>query len=772
MHYTLNLCFIIALLTACQSSSPIQSAKPALTPSVASQSTPTLAPTLIPIAGITPTSTPIPPTAPSLPTLTAHESGLATAVANATAMAPTSTPVLAMPSEARTTLAGLPCAMPATAYPTVTPVPPGFDPDATVEPEVPGTTELEVPATVEPPAPNQPDDSVDAIFIQDQYAYINTGSNLVILDLSDPTHPVTLGSAALPPKTGVSAIYVLDQYAYVAAAEVGLRIYDVSDPAQPAEVGCYQPPLRAWTGYTTMTSPPPPPHRAMDVVVLRAETGRTYAYMAANTAGLRIVDVSEPAAPVEVGVYEYEQPAEATAIVVVGKLAYLATGQGGLRVMDVSQPTRPVEIGALAEYNESWDVAVAGNRVYLAEGYCSSLDGCVFGGLGVVDVSNPAKPGRIGQSNSGYSQSLALVGDEIYVVRGNVLDIFRQTDLSQSVGHWQCECGFIEIAVKDEYVYLAGGEGLKILNVAEATAPTKVGEFPPVSKAQNSQWKTYTLEDGLLGGSVTDILIDEVGRKWIGMVGGVSIFDGQTWQTYTSANGLADIYVGALAHDDAGHIWVGYSNPDSPVSLSMFDGQNWQHDPTVNDIVSDIAIDSAGPIWLSTGGGLARFDDQKWNFYRFTEAAINTIAVDSVGQVWVGTWAGLNVFDGQRWNRYTLPNSGADQHIQDIAIDSSTGQVWIASAGGAVSVFDGQSWTHYTPADGLVSNMVYAIAIDSAGRKWFGTDAGVSVFDGETWTTYTTANGLAYDFVQAIAIDPVGHVWFGTSTGVVSEFIP
>ncbi|MCK6623715.1 MAG: hypothetical protein DPW09_02140 [Anaerolineae bacterium] len=257
--------------------------------------------------------------------------------------APGQTP-LALPFGERTTLAGLPCAAPTLPYPTVTPV---LNPDATIEPdegsfeESPAPTPSaqepgQVPATVEPTPPN---DSVDAVFIQDQYAYLNLGSNLVILDISDPVRPVAAGSAALPANTPAASIYVLDHYAYVLAD--GLRIFDVSNPTQPAEVGCFSLPIRDWTEYIPMVSPLPPPHRGMDVVARRAETGRLYAYIAAHAAGLRIVDVSDPAAPVEVGSYEFEPTPAVTGIVVSGNLAYLASPDG-LRIVDVSRPTQPV----------------------------------------------------------------------------------------------------------------------------------------------------------------------------------------------------------------------------------------------------------------------------------------------------------------------------------------------------------------------------------------------------------------------------------------------
>jgi hypothetical protein len=147
--------------------------------------------------------------------------------------------------------------------------------------------------------------------------------------------------------------------------------------------------------------------------------------------------------------------------------------------VDVSRPTQPVEIGLFPVI--SWDVATAGNRAYLVEGKCSPLDGCDFGSLQVVDVANPAQPVRLAHTPLTYSQVVALSGENIYVATRYGLGIFRQTNLSQSLSFWPQGAAIIitDITVKDNYLYLATGrQGLKILNVAETTAPTQAGEFP------------------------------------------------------------------------------------------------------------------------------------------------------------------------------------------------------------------------------------------------------------------------------------------------------
>ncbi len=90
----------------------------------------------------------------------------------------------------------------------------------------------------------------------------------------------------------------------------------------------------------------------------------------ADDDGLRVIDVSNPAAPVEIGALD--TPDCAYDVEVVGDLAYVADSRiSGLRVIDVSNPAAPVEIGALdTPESSARDVEVVGGLAYVADWTC------------------------------------------------------------------------------------------------------------------------------------------------------------------------------------------------------------------------------------------------------------------------------------------------------------------------------------------------------------------------------------------------------------------
>ena len=101
--------------------------------------------------------------------------------------------------------------------------------------------------------------------------------------------------------------------------------------------------------------------------------------------------------------------------------------------------------------------------------------------------------------------------------------------------------------------------------------------------------------------------------------------------------------------------------------------------------------------------------------------------LDSAGNLWIGTGGGVSKFDGSTWTNYTTADGMATNYIFTIAVDQNSGELWAGSCWG-VDKFDGSTWTLYTADDGLIDDCVYAIAVDNAGVKWFGTGNGVKEY--------------------------------------------
>ncbi|HET6444295.1 MAG TPA: SUMF1/EgtB/PvdO family nonheme iron enzyme [candidate division Zixibacteria bacterium] len=148
--------------------------------------------------------------------------------------------------------------------------------------------------------------------------------DLYILNAIDPTSPGYVGKFDPDDPWGYSrkGIAIAGHKAYVGEYPLlppgtdggGLRIIDVSDPANPSAIGFHD-----------------TPGIAPDGVVV----ADNYAYVADGSGGLRIVDVSAPGNTIEVGFYDTGGDAED--VVVVGDYIFVAAKDEGLLVLKVLQ---------------------------------------------------------------------------------------------------------------------------------------------------------------------------------------------------------------------------------------------------------------------------------------------------------------------------------------------------------------------------------------------------------------------------------------------------
>ena len=108
--------------------------------------------------------------------------------------------------------------------------------------------------------------------------------------------------------------------------------------------------------------------------------------------GVRILDISNPAQPHQLGLYRVNDAQRIVTVPMPGNpavtLAYVIAN-GTIYIVDVSEPTLPQELGAYAPPGGAFSLAVNQNTAYIATG---GLSANYNGGLSMVDVSDPAMP--------------------------------------------------------------------------------------------------------------------------------------------------------------------------------------------------------------------------------------------------------------------------------------------------------------------------------------------------------------------------------------------
>lgn len=210
----------------------------------------------------------------------------------------------------------------------------------------------------------------------------NAGA-LKVFDVTQPSRPTPLSSYAFD--RAAIGVHVINRIAYVGAYSNGLEILDVTDPAAPRRLGNWRlPNARAYT------------HGDDFAHVWWPAVRLPYVYVTYDGAGLHVLDVSNPSAPVLVGSFDKDTDDGGAdcffnEVEVAGDVAYVALDYCGLLVLDVSKPAAITALAHVNPWQTTWkrspghgvQIELVGTQLFLS----TARDG-----IYVYDVSKPAEP--------------------------------------------------------------------------------------------------------------------------------------------------------------------------------------------------------------------------------------------------------------------------------------------------------------------------------------------------------------------------------------------
>ncbi len=198
------------------------------------------------------------------------------------------------------------------------------------------------------------------VVVSGDYAYLAVDTaGLLVVSVSDPTHPAEVARCNTPGQA--YGLTLEGHYVYVADGSSGLRVISIADPAHPQEVG-YCDTLGGAVAvavvgdYAYLTGPgtrlcavsvadparPALVSRSEGEFGLEVEVSGYYAYVGIDP-WVIVMRVADPLHLFEVARYGVGD--EARGIAVSGGLAYVAAAYHGMRVLSVTDPARPFQVG-------------------------------------------------------------------------------------------------------------------------------------------------------------------------------------------------------------------------------------------------------------------------------------------------------------------------------------------------------------------------------------------------------------------------------------------
>jgi uncharacterized repeat protein (TIGR02543 family) len=291
------------------------------------------------------------------------------------------------------------------------------------------------------------------------------GGLMEVVNISDPSHPAVISRLNFGPGQ-VNAIKIIGNLAYIAGG-TKFFIADISNLGNPQVIG-------SCGGFQSNI-------RDFDIA-------GNFAYATDYHYGLRVIDISNPTAPVIAGSLPFAD-CRTRLVRAFGNMVYVSRythvsrpyGVGGLSIVDASDHANPVERAFLQNLGVQ-DLAIDKTGRYLFLGIPNN-------GLHIYDVLNPAAPVDVATYNGTQSISgLKIVGDRIYISENNqrqiiVLDIANPLNpVAISTYAFQDQAAdLVRPAISGNLCFVPFWmDSLRILDFSNLGSPTLVGSLENV----------------------------------------------------------------------------------------------------------------------------------------------------------------------------------------------------------------------------------------------------------------------------------------------------
>jgi hypothetical protein len=240
-------------------------------------------------------------------------------------------------------------------------------------------------------------------------------------------------------------------------------------------------------------------NRAPFIVDVQVQNG--LAYVADSFLGLQVLDVSNPAAIIQLG--SYDTLGQASSVQVQNEMIYVADRDTGLQVLNASNPRNITRLGSYDTPGSVSDVQVQNGVAYVADW---------DSGLQVLDVTNPSSITRLGSYDTPGSVSDVQVQNGVAYVADwdsglQVLNVSNPRNIIH-LGSYDTPGSASDVRVQNGVAYVADSySGLQVLNVSNPRNITRLGSYDTPDDAQAVQIQNGLayVADGISGLQVLDV---------------------------------------------------------------------------------------------------------------------------------------------------------------------------------------------------------------------------------------------------------------------------
>ncbi|MEO0096898.1 MAG: T9SS type A sorting domain-containing protein [candidate division WOR-3 bacterium] len=294
------------------------------------------------------------------------------------------------------------------------------------------------------------------VWSEGSYVYVAAGvAGLRVIDISNPLTPREIGynTTALARR-----LYKKSFFVYVVRDSWNLSVFDIVDVSTPQEPTLISRVVTSGWGY--------------DVCVLNPFS---YAYTANDWEGLAVININDPVNPrVETTLFA---ACGSHDIVIDNDKAYIAEGMAGLKIVDVSNPSSPFELGSYDRVGEPPFMMTATARDSFAY---VPMEGCrgesTLHSVDVSDLSNPRRAAMV--TSFGSAKDMIIRGNLLYIANDNQFEIFNIANPRRPylVGSCNSLERSLEVVIWGNYAYVYGS-GWTIIDISNPANPIRINTF-------------------------------------------------------------------------------------------------------------------------------------------------------------------------------------------------------------------------------------------------------------------------------------------------------
>ncbi|MBI2038141.1 MAG: hypothetical protein HYT15_04445 [Candidatus Magasanikbacteria bacterium] len=198
-----------------------------------------------------------------------------------------------------------------------------------------------------------------------------------------------------------------------------------------------------------------------------------YAYVGNyNSSTISVVDISNPAAPVQIATTSVGT--NPRSIFVSGRYAYTVNqGSNNISIIDISNAAVPRQISTVAVGSSPRSIYVSGRYAYVANFTSDSMS--------VVDISNPLAPVQIATTSVGDGANSVYVSGQYAYVTNFSANTVSVVDISNpsipvQVSSTVVDARPMSIYVSGRYAYTANdtSDSISVIDISNASAPTQI----------------------------------------------------------------------------------------------------------------------------------------------------------------------------------------------------------------------------------------------------------------------------------------------------------